>query len=98
MAGHHPWREIRGAADDPTALTEIVARLLAQSPPEGASPEHKAIFWLTHATDAADYADARHAVRTQLGLDSSAVPHDPPPQWSSANDEDPASSGGPVHP
>ena len=43
------------------------------------TPRRLAQFLLENATDAADYAAARRAVR-KLGLEPDNIPHEPPPR------------------
>lgn len=55
----------------------ILIRPAAIIPVERYSPERKAEFLLSTATTAADYRNARKAVR-KLGLDPDSIPHRPP--------------------
>jgi AbrB family looped-hinge helix DNA binding protein len=55
----------------------ILLRLAAIVPIEKYSPQRKAEFLLSNATNSADYRRARREVK-KLGLDPDAVPHRPP--------------------
>jgi AbrB family looped-hinge helix DNA binding protein len=55
----------------------ILIRPATIIPVERYSPERKAEFLLSTATTAADYRNARKAVR-KLGLDPDSIPHHPP--------------------
>jgi AbrB family looped-hinge helix DNA binding protein len=55
----------------------ILIRPAVVVPVERYSPERKAEFLLSTAVSAADYRNARKAVR-KLGLDPDSIPHRPP--------------------
>jgi hypothetical protein len=55
----------------------ILIRPAVALPVEAYTPQRKAQFILSNATDARDYANAVKAVRT-MGLDLGAIPHHKP--------------------
>lgn len=80
MAGRHSWSTLRDVELTPDARADLTTWAAARRDPAFVARERAAAARLDGAHDVGAYAEARRAVREELGLDPDAVPHDPPPE------------------